>query len=282
MRYLASQEKAVRGTFDFPIELYYVDSAHPRYEMPFHWHMECEMILVLEGSFLLSVNGEDLLLTKGQSAFIPGGAVHGGRPQNCVYECVVFEMERFLHPSAARLQVYRQTLGGGLCIQRLFEAGSAAGQILDALFETMEKEQKGYEFITTGLLWQWIGTVLQKRLYTQAEGAGRGHSRAEQIKRALRRIRNDYASPLTLAELAAEAGLSPQYFCRAFRQVTGRTPVDYLNYYRVECAAELLCSTCDSVTEIALACGFNELSYFIRLFTRYKKMPPGQFRKQHI
>ena len=44
MRYLAFHERMVRGTFDFPIELYYVDALHPRYEMPFHWHMECEPV----------------------------------------------------------------------------------------------------------------------------------------------------------------------------------------------------------------------------------------------
>lgn len=45
-------ESSTRGTFDFPIELYYVDKMHPRYEMPFHWHMEFELMLVLSGSFL--------------------------------------------------------------------------------------------------------------------------------------------------------------------------------------------------------------------------------------
>ena len=60
MRYLAFHERMVRGTFDFPIELYYVDALHPRYEMPFHWHMECELILILEGGFSLSVDGEAL------------------------------------------------------------------------------------------------------------------------------------------------------------------------------------------------------------------------------
>ena len=47
MKFLASHESSTRGTFDFPIELYYVDKMHPRYEMPFHWHMEFELILML-------------------------------------------------------------------------------------------------------------------------------------------------------------------------------------------------------------------------------------------
>ena len=57
MRYLATHEHPPRGTSDFPIELYYVDPPHPRYEMPFHWHMEHELILVLQGVLRLSVEG---------------------------------------------------------------------------------------------------------------------------------------------------------------------------------------------------------------------------------
>ena len=39
MRYTGYQENKSRGTFGFPIQLYYVDANHPQYEMPFHWHM---------------------------------------------------------------------------------------------------------------------------------------------------------------------------------------------------------------------------------------------------
>ena len=281
MRYLASHEKAARGTFDFPIQLYYVDAAHPRYEMPFHWHVECELILVLCGNLSLSLDGETLGLSAGESAFLPGGIVHGGTPHDCIYECVVFDMDRFLQDSTICRQRYAAELGSGEHIQTRFPQGSKVGRIVDRLFETMEKEQPGYEFITTGLLWQFFGTVLQEHLYTKAsDEKDPGGSRAAQIKRVLSRIRKDYASPLTLGQLAAEAGLAPQYLCRVFRQVTGRTPVNYLNYYRIECAAELLGSTDDSVTEIALLCGFNDLSYFIRLFRRYKGGSAGQFRKR--
>lgn len=282
MRYLACHERAVRGTFDFPIELYHVDPSHPRYEMPFHWHMECELILVLQGRFSLSLDGENLELYAGESAFLPEGIIHGGTPHDCIYECIVFDMDRFLQDSTICRERYTSMLGPGARIQTRFSSGSNVGRIVNQLFEAMEKERPGYEFITTGLLWQFIGTVLQQRQYTKpAKEDRRSHRRAMQIKRALRRIRRDYAAPLTLDQLAAEAELAPQYFCRVFRQVTGRTPVDYLNYYRIECAAELLCATEDSVTDIALSCGFNDLSYFIRLFRHYKGSTAGQFRKQH-
>ena len=83
-------------------------------------------------------------------------------------------------------------------------------------------------------------------------------------------------------DLAAEAALEPKYFCRVFRQITGRTPINYLNYYRVECAAELLCTTQGSITDIALECGFGDVSYFSRMFRRYKGQTPGQYRRAHL
>lgn len=281
MRYLASHENAARGTFGFPIELYYVDAAHPRYEMPFHWHVECELILVLHGNFSLSLDGKNFELGAGESAFLPGGVVHGGTPHDCIYECMVFDMDRFLQGSTICWERYAADLGRGELIRTHFPAGGKVGRIVDSLFEAMEKEQPGYEFVTMGLLWQFFGTLLQEHLYGKPpEGRDPGGGRADQIKRVLSRIRRDYASPLTLDDLAAEAGLAPQYLCRIFRQVTGRTPVNYLNYYRVECSAELLGAAEDNITEIALRCGFNDLSYFIRLFRQYKGVSPGQFRKQ--
>ena len=96
MRYLASHENTTRGTSDFPLELYYVDMLHPRYEMPFHWHMECELLLVLQGEFTLLTDGQSYTLHPGNSAFLSSGAVHGGIPKDCVYECLVFDLNHLI------------------------------------------------------------------------------------------------------------------------------------------------------------------------------------------
>lgn len=104
-------------------------------------------------------------------------------------------------------------------------------------------------------------------------------SQKQADKKVLTKIRNDYSKPLTLDDLAEEAQLNKQYFCRAFRQATGKTPIDYLNYYRIECAAEQLSLSYVSITEIALSCGFNDLSYFNRLFKRSKGVTPSNYRK---
>lgn len=95
MNYSNLYESKKRGTFDFPIELYYVDSLTPRYEMPLHWHLEYELITVLRGSFELSLDGEKTVMYPGDCAFINGGVVHGGIPDGCIYECLVFDLQAF-------------------------------------------------------------------------------------------------------------------------------------------------------------------------------------------
>ena len=86
-------------------------------------------------------------------------------------------------------------------------------------------------------------------------------------------------APLTLDELAAAVHMSPRYFCRFFREMTHRTPVDYLNYLRVEHAARLLASSAFPSRRLPYSCGFNDLSYFIKIYKKYKGITPGKERR---
>ena len=56
--------------------------------------------------------------------------------------------------------------------------------------------------------------------------------------------------------------------------------MDYLNYQRIEHAAYMLSTSHETVTDIAYACGFNDLSYFIKTFKKYKNVTPGQYTRQ--
>ena len=89
MKFLASHESSTRGTFDFPIELYYVDKMHPRYEMPFHWHMEFELMLVLSGEFSLLIDGRSYLLHKGDAAIISAGGRSRRNPPATAFTSVL-------------------------------------------------------------------------------------------------------------------------------------------------------------------------------------------------
>lgn len=278
MNYSLLHEDKKRGTFDFPIELYYVDSSAPRYEMPLHWHLEYELILVLSGRFRLSLDGEQYVLEAGDCAWISDGAVHGGEPENCIYECVVFDLAAVLRDTPLCTKSAKEFLTHSASCTGKLEKGSVSAQLADKIFEAMEKEQNGYEWVTVGLLWQLMGNMLKNQ---KSETQNYSHSRQQisKLKNVLAYIKDNYSSQISLEQLAAIAGMSPKYFCRAFSSMTGKTPIAYLNYYRIECAGELLKLTDKTVTEVAMSCGFNDMSYFSKQFKRYKNVSPLKYKK---
>ena len=280
MNYSELYENKKRGTFDFPIELYYVDETSPRYQMPLHWHLEYELILVLKGSFELSLDGKSFLLKEGNCAWIGDGVVHGGIPNDCVYECVVFDLGTLLHDTPVCSRSAAEFLADENGYTGVFASGSRQAALADKIFESMEKEQKGYEWTTIGLMWQLMGSLITTK--TKNNSLSKNRQQIIKLKNVLTYIRNNYENPITLGELADVAGMVPRYFCRAFADMTGKTPIEYLNYYRIELAGERLLFTDESITDIALGCGFNDMSYFSKTFSRYKGITPTVYRKNHI
>lgn len=100
-----------------------------------------------------------------------------------------------------------------------------------------------------------------------------------EIQEAARYIYHHFAEPLTLYEVAARVHMTPTYFSRKFKRVTGFGYKEYLNHVRLKEAARLLLETERPVTEIALACGFSDGNYFGDLFKKEKGISPRMYRK---
>jgi len=87
-----------------------------------------------------------------------------------------------------------------------------------------------------------------------------------------------YYDPLTVADLAAAAGLSPAHFSREFRRAFGESPHQYVLTRRLERAAALLRNTDRSVTDICFAVGLGSLGSFTSSFRRVYGASPGDYR----
>ena len=106
----------------------------------------------------------------------------------------------------------------------------------------------------------------------------RSWQKAEQLKPALEYIERHYDQRVSLETLARLTGFSPKYFCRYFRTIVHRSPIDYLNYYRIERAARLLAGDEMNVAEVAVHCGYADSSAFIKQFRKYKGTTPKQYK----
>jgi AraC-like DNA-binding protein len=90
-----------------------------------------------------------------------------------------------------------------------------------------------------------------------------------------------YYEPLTVADLAAAASLSPAHFSREFKRTFGESPHQYLLTRRLERAAALLRTTDWSVAEVCLAVGASSLGSFTTSFRRIYRQPPLAYRASY-
>ncbi|MFW5699118.1 MAG: helix-turn-helix transcriptional regulator, partial [Planctomycetota bacterium] len=102
---------------------------------------------------------------------------------------------------------------------------------------------------------------------------------ASVLQAGLGYMRAHHAEPLSRDDVAAMAGVSPSHFSRLLIERTGRSYTDTINQIRVDHAAQLLRRTALSILEIALTVGFNDHSYFTKVFKRHTGTTPCAYRR---
>jgi AraC family transcriptional regulator len=100
------------------------------------------------------------------------------------------------------------------------------------------------------------------------------------LTRVLTYIERNIGEPLTLADLAAAAGLSRMYFARQFRAATGFRPHDYVLHKRIETARQMLAASSDPLVDIALSVGFQTQGHFTTVFKRIVGSTPCRWRRE--
>ena len=102
------------------------------------------------------------------------------------------------------------------------------------------------------------------------------------IKTVLSYITDHNHEKLYVQDLASQVNMNEQYFCRFFKRSIGKTPIDYINDYRLNKVIRLLETGDAQITEICLECGFNNMGDFQRLFKRKTGITPLQYRKLYL
>lgn len=116
--------------------------------------------------------------------------------------------------------------------------------------------------------------------FVRTESNGHDMVTRSRMRTMLGCISENYREKLTLEMIASAAGISKSEALRCFRRSIGTTPVKYLCDFRIAKAKELLRSTEDKVTTVALNVGIDNISYFVRRFSEETGMTPVEWRKR--
>ncbi len=271
-----------RGTSTFPIELHCIDKSHIKYEMSSHWHSDIEIIRITDGVLNVKLNNRSYVAKKGDVIFVNPETVHTAVPQNCSYECIVFDVDLLSVTNNLGYYFFEGLMNDEYMVREYIpEEYKEFHKVVDEVFEVMKHKSSGYKFRLIGALYKLFGVIIDGHIYSlTGDSAVTADKSVPKLKKVLSFIRNNYDKQITLDDMAAIAEMSSKYFCSFFRNMTRQTPIEYLNTYRIEKASKMLLSTDISVTDIAFSSGFNDLSYFIKTFKSVKGITPAKYRKE--
>lgn len=152
-------------------------------------------------------------------------------------------------------------------------------ELLLNFIEESRQKQGGYDFLTQSIAIQ-VGVYLLRRSKYDCPvlKEEKHYSNKKGIDRSIEFIHENYRRNFSLAQVAQTAHLSPYHFSRVFKAQVGKSPFEYLLDLKIEKAKEYLRYGDKSVTEICFTCGFNDVSYFTRVFTKKVGVNPSTFR----
>lgn len=275
------REKIIHGDEGLPVAIYEISPEHIRYRMNVHWHPEHEILHVRRGEITVRINDLTLRLRTGDVVFIAGGSIHSAEPHDCDYTCILINLTLLMKKSDACMSFANRISDGSVKIfPHLSQYNSSFSQSCTQLLQTHREKKTGYPFIIKSIIFSFFGTVFNDELYVEeTPHSSQTESNALRMKTVLSYIEQHYGSPIRLSDLADQIHTSPNHFCRSFKEVTGQTPFEYITSYRLAKAQHALRTTDMGVTETALACGFNDVSHFIRLFRETYGITPKRFQK---
>lgn len=302
------KEVRPHGTKSFPCAIYRTHSVGKGTLVNYHWHDEVEILYFSGGEFRLEINMESFPACSECLYFINPGELHSIITESSDHhweDAVVFApgILSFDSYDEAQIQLIKPIRSGRLLfprcimpehpafvpirnafmqIMRSFEQSAADNSPMEASLtdsSLVTDDLTSQLYIKSSLLYI-LATLSDHRLFTPTER--NLDKRIESVKTVLTYIKDNYQDKIYIADLAKQVNLNEQYFCRLFKKAIGRSPMEYINEYRIKQTRRLLEESDRSVTEICLECGFNNLGNFLREFRKYTGTTPAQYRKAHV
>jgi AraC-like DNA-binding protein len=251
-----------------------------------HWHTEYEINYVFNEYLDVLLNGKTQRVLAGQALFINPRSIHGkADPVPDAHRCcgIIFSNDFLFGSRTDTLYAkYIYTLYEAGSFFKSFIAGNEPfekemlGLIRDVVKADQEKKA-GYELKIRASLLSLFSVYFENNAFETAVTAYT--ERIGSIQNTIKYIEEHFDDEIRVQELADMAHYSLEHFSRLFKQVTGKSPQEYIMDYRIGAAMKMLERNEKSVTDIAYDCGFSEAPYFSRLFKMKNGKTPFEYRK---
>lgn len=250
---------------DFPIRLLMFNNEHIHTNIRPHWHEHTEMLYFFGGTAKVFCGGKCLDVQKGDFVTVNQNELHTLQDGVADYGCILlppafFEDNHIIFENYIRDDEIRK--------------------ITEKIFEEFNTKNTAYKtairaytyMLVTHLTRNYACDVLDDKAYNLRT------EKLNKINKAIDYINENYAEDISTKFLSETVHISVWHFCRLFKDVTGKTPKEYINDIRINKACGLLKNTDMTITEIAGCCGFNDMNYFSRYFKMRMGISPKGYK----
>ncbi len=249
-----------------------------------HWHDDIEWIYIKSGHMSYHINGQTVELHEGDCLMVNSRQLHYGfsdKHDESFYLCILFQPSMLFGSHVSR-ERYVDAFCDVAPDYYLLRSGTASADAVTEILLDIDNQKKAEHTYHYVLQQYELFLKLWKLTLTFPTAEALAHTDNDPDLKTQRKmvsfIKNNYGENISLDDIAAAGNVSRSKCCKLFKKYSNETPGNYLNEYRLEIASYLLTHSKESITTIALTCGFNHLSYFSKCFYEKYGVNPSKVR----
>ncbi len=282
-------ENKQHGTELLPYDIYGTKIPEYYTVYPVHWHEEMEIVVAVSGSCLYNVDFKQYEVKEGDILIIPPASLHSFERQgeeSFIGFVILFHAAMINNNTLdiCSAKYITPIFNNEMYLPCFIPSDSEHNQPLHAIIREILKshfeKNEGYELLMKISLMKFIYYFIGNHLWLKGEQRISTDRSTLQMKKIIHYIEEHYNEKITLETLADHAGLSQYHLAHTFKKCTGQSPIEFINHYRLSMAAARLIETDEQIIEIAIDTGFNNISYFNRIFKKRFGVTPKEYRNK--
>lgn len=248
-----------------------------------HVHPEYEMVYVKNGSGVLRIGSQKKSYSNGVLVFLGGNIPHadfGNRDQADNIEVVIQFKKEFLEE---KLKIFPELDKINTLIRKSKQVLVFGSDVHKRLWIDFERfgnlDHQGKLINLLSILNHLSRETSYEPLFGNLALDNFKKDDIKRLEEIFEYVNEHYSGTISVAEISAQLGLTPNSFCRFFKKMTQRTFIDFVNEFRINKALEFFNANNTLITEVMYLSGFNDPSYFSRQFKKYQGITPSNYLK---
>lgn len=244
-----------------------------------HNHKDFEILIIKSGKAIFNIDGNTFTAESGDVILVNPYEIHSSVALSAYlpmsFFCVTFDISLLsaspIHPAFALCE---KLSAGTLKFKNIIK-NTEVYSLFSEVEKVFTEKDTAWEFIVSSLVFRIFALLIKNGEYSLLPSMTKNGIFTANVQKY---IEENLTDNITSSDAASHLSYDNSYFCRLFRKNFGQSFGQYLNFCRINYAKELL-QKGFSVSDAAFSSGFNNLSYFTKIFSKHTSCLPSEYVK---